>query len=30
VVAVPSGMSAQYRFIGAKVSYLWLDFELAA
>lgn len=30
VVAVPSGMSAQYRFIGANVSYLWLDFTLAA
>ena len=30
VVAVPRGMSAQYRFIGANVSYLWLDFTLAA
>lgn len=30
IVAVPSAMSAQYRFIGANVSYLWLDFGLAA
>ena len=30
VVAVPRALSVQYRLIGAHVSYLWLDFELAA
>jgi uncharacterized LabA/DUF88 family protein len=30
VVAVPKALSYQYRLIGADVSYLWLDLELAA
>ena len=30
VVAVPKALSVQYRLMGAEVSYLWLDFELAA
>ena len=30
VVAVPRALSVQYRLMGADVSYLWLDFELAA
>jgi hypothetical protein len=30
VVAVPRALSVQYRLLGADVSYLWLDFELAA
>ena len=30
VVSQPSNLSTQYRFLGAEVSYLWLDFELAA
>jgi hypothetical protein len=30
VVAVPDALSFQYRLIGANVSYLWLDFGLAA
>lgn len=30
VVSAPSALATQYRFIGANVSYLWLDFELAA
>lgn len=30
VVSKPTCLSAQYRFLGAEVSYLWLDFELAA
>ena len=30
VVAVPRSLSIQYRLLGADVSYLWLDFELAA
>ena len=30
VVAVPKTLSFEYRLLGAQVSYLWLDFELAA
>ncbi len=30
VVAVPSALSYQYRLIGANVSYLWLELDLAA
>ena len=30
VVAVPRTLAFEYRLLGAQVSYLWLDFELAA
>ena len=30
VVSQPSTLSTLYRFLGTEVSYLWLDFELAA
>jgi uncharacterized LabA/DUF88 family protein len=30
VVAVPKTLSFEYRRMGAEVSYLWIDFELAA
>ena len=30
IISVPEALSTQYRFIGANVSYLWLDFGLAA
>jgi uncharacterized LabA/DUF88 family protein len=30
VVSAPWSLSIQYRFLGAEVSYLWPDYELAA